>query len=235
MSGPAGRPKPDGLVWKAWASGILKLVLGGVFIYVIAGRTDYWQGWVLVGVGVLSYVAALAVMWDKRDLIRERTKPGPGVKGWDRAMVTGFRLLLGAVLVVGYLDAGRFGWSPPFPWWAYVLAYAGMIVATVPALWAMRVNAFFSSHVRIQHDRGHRVCTDGPYRWVRHPGYAGILLFGPLLPVALGSRWALIPGLLCVPLLVWRTVLEDRTLHRELEGYVEYSRQVRFRLVPGVW
>ena len=225
----------DSLVWKAWASGILKLVLGGVFIYVIAGRTDYWQGWVLVGVGVVSYIAALVVMWDKRDLIRERSKPGPGVKGWDRAMVAVFRVLLSAVLVVGYLDAGRYGWSPSFPWWVYVVAYGAMTAATVPAMWAMRVNAFFSSHVRIQTDRGHAVCSEGPYAWVRHPGYSGILLYGPLLPIVMGSLWALIPGLLCIPLLVWRTMREDATLQAELPGYREYAAEVKYRLLPGVW
>ncbi len=231
----AEQDRADGLVWKAWASGVLKLVLGGVFIYVIAGRTDYWQGWLMVGVGLLSYVVALVVMWDRRDLIRERTKPGPGVKGWDRAMVVVFRLLLSAVLVLGYLDAGRFGWSPPLPWWVYLLAYLAMAAATVPALWAMRVNAFFSSHVRIQRDRGHAVCSDGPYRWVRHPGYTGILLYGPLLPLALGSLWALIPGLLCIPLMVWRTAREDATLQAELPGYQDYTQRVRYRLLPGVW
>jgi protein-S-isoprenylcysteine O-methyltransferase Ste14 len=225
----------DPLLWKAWASGILKVVLGGVLIYVIAGRTDYWQGWVLVGVGVLSYGAALAVLWDRRDLIRERSRPGPGVKGWDRAMVALLRVLMSAVLVVGYLDAGRYGWSPTLPWWSYLLSYAAMALATVPALWAMKVNAFFSSHVRIQHDRGHRVCREGPYRWVRHPGYSGIVLYGPLLPLALGSLWALIPGLLCIPLLVWRTSREDATLQRELPGYADYAQQVRYRLLPGVW
>jgi protein-S-isoprenylcysteine O-methyltransferase Ste14 len=225
----------DPLVWKAWASGVLKLVLGGVFVWVFAGRADYWQAWVLVGAGLISYVAALAVLWDRRDLLRERSRPGPGVKGWDRAVVVVFRLLLSAVLVVGYLDAGRFAWSPALAWWVYVVAYALMVAATVPALWAMRVNAFFSSHVRIQEERGHRVCREGPYRWVRHPGYVGILLYGPLLPLALGSLWALIPGLLCIPLLVWRTAREDATLRAELPGYADYARQVRYRLVPGVW
>ncbi len=189
----------------------------------------------LVGVGVLSYAAALAVLWDRRDLIRERSSPGPGVEGWDRVMVATFRLLLSAVMVVGYLDAGRFGWSPELPWWSYATAYAAMILATIPALWAMKVNPFFSSHVRIQWDRGHRVCRDGPYRWVRHPGYSGIVLYGPLLPLVLGSLWAMIPGVLCIPLLVWRTAREDATLQRELPGYAEYARQVRYRLLPGIW
>ncbi len=221
--------------WKAWASGVIKLALGAVFIYVVAGRTDYWQGWVLLGLGLLSYAAAIAVLWDRKDLLAERLKPGPGVKGWDRAVVVIFKLLLGAELAVGYLDAGRYGWSPELPWWVYGVAYVCLVAAGAWSLWAMRVNAFFSSHVRIQEDRGHAVCREGPYRWVRHPGYSGVLLYGPLLPLGLGSLWALIPGLLCIPLLIWRTMWEDRTLQAELPGYAEFAREVRYRLVPGVW
>ena len=96
-------------------------------------------------------------------------------------------------------------------------------------------NRFFSTVVRIQKDRGHTVQTGGPYRFVRHPGYASLLVSYISLPFALGSWWACIPvGVLVINLLV-RTHLEDRTLHNELEGYDGYARRVRFRLVPGIW
>ena len=99
----------------------------------------------------------------------------------------------------------------------------------------MAANAFFSTMVRIQHDRGHAVATGGPYRFVRHPGYVGAMLFTVAVPVMLGSWWALIPAGLAVPLYVLRTVLEDRTLHEELPGYAEYAQGTRYRLLPGVW
>jgi protein-S-isoprenylcysteine O-methyltransferase Ste14 len=99
----------------------------------------------------------------------------------------------------------------------------------------MASNRFFSSVVRIQADRGHTVATGGPYRFVRHPGYAGFIAgsFGAAL--LLGSRWALLPALLSAVLLVVRTVLEDRTLRAELPGYAEYAARVRHRLLPHVW
>ena len=101
--------------------------------------------------------------------------------------------------------------------------------------WAQSVNKFFEPSVRIQTDRGHHVIDTGPYRIIRHPGYAfGFLLFLGM-PLALGSLWALIPAVMLCPLLVVRTVLEDRTLHNELPGYEEYAQRVRYSLIPGVW
>jgi protein-S-isoprenylcysteine O-methyltransferase Ste14 len=101
--------------------------------------------------------------------------------------------------------------------------------------WATSVNKFFEPSVRIQTDRGHRVIDIGPYGIIRHPGYAFGFAFFLGIPLALGSLWALIPAVMLCPLLVVRTVLEDRTLQNELPGYKQYAQRVRYRLVPGVW
>ena len=99
----------------------------------------------------------------------------------------------------------------------------------------MVANRFFSAVVRIQHDRGHKVVRDGPYRIVRHPGYAGGLYTWLTAPLMLGTLWAYIPALLTVCALVVRTALEDRTLIQELPGYAEYTARTRYRLLPGIW
>jgi protein-S-isoprenylcysteine O-methyltransferase Ste14 len=96
-------------------------------------------------------------------------------------------------------------------------------------------NRFFSGVVRIQVDRGHHVVTSGPYRWVRHPGYAGALLDYWLTPIFLDSLWTFIPVAALTVVLVVRTALEDRALQDELPGYREYVRETRFRLLPGIW
>jgi protein-S-isoprenylcysteine O-methyltransferase Ste14 len=101
--------------------------------------------------------------------------------------------------------------------------------------WATVSNAFFSLAYRIQDDRGHRVATGGPYRYVRHPGYLGSVAFELMTPIMLGSLWALVPGALSALLLVVRTAREDRGLQADLEGYSEYANHVRFRLIPGIW
>jgi protein-S-isoprenylcysteine O-methyltransferase Ste14 len=99
----------------------------------------------------------------------------------------------------------------------------------------MLTNEFFSRDVRIQEDRGHAVVSDGPYRLVRHPGYAGFIVATLATPLVLGSLWALIPAALATAGLVVRTALEDRTLKEELDGYREFAQQTRYRLLPGIW
>lgn len=79
------------------------------------------------------------------------------------------------------------------------------------------------------------MCTTGPYRFVRHPGYVGAIVQAFGAPLLLGSLWALIPGALAALLMIVRTALEDRMLRAELAGYAEYAQQVRFRLLPGIW
>ena len=96
-------------------------------------------------------------------------------------------------------------------------------------------NRFFSSMVRIQTERGHQVISTGPYRWIRHPGYTGALLLYLATPIFLDSRWAFLPALFLTIVLLIRTNLEDKVLQNELEGYREYAKRVRYRLLPGVW
>jgi protein-S-isoprenylcysteine O-methyltransferase Ste14 len=89
--------------------------------------------------------------------------------------------------------------------------------------------------VRIQTERGHQVVSTGPYRWMRHPGYAGALLAYLATPFFLDSQWAILPAIFISIVLVIRTSLEDRTLQEELPGYREYAGRVHYRLLPGVW
>ena len=102
-------------------------------------------------------------------------------------------------------------------------------------VWATASNAYFSQIVRIQTERGHTVASGGPYRCVRHPAYAGAILYELAVPVLLASAWSAVPSVLAAILLILRTALEDRTLQSELIGYPEYTRKVLYRLLPGVW
>jgi protein-S-isoprenylcysteine O-methyltransferase Ste14 len=101
--------------------------------------------------------------------------------------------------------------------------------------WAVISNKFFSDVIRIQVDRGHTVVSHGPYQHVRHPGYIGMISYALATPFLLDSPWALIPGGVTVSLIIVRTVVEDRTLLAELDGYQDYAARVRYRLLPGVW
>jgi protein-S-isoprenylcysteine O-methyltransferase Ste14 len=170
-----------------------------------------------------------------RGLMVERLKSGPGVKRWDRIYFTFSTLLYFVSLVVAGLDVGRFGWTGPLPGWAYAAGTAIYILGNAIFLWVKVTNRFFSTLVRIQTDRGHTVCREGPYRYIRHPGYIGGMLYMLAGALLLGSLWAvLMQALACLSLVV-RTALEDWTLQKELPGYADYARQVKYRLVPGIW
>jgi protein-S-isoprenylcysteine O-methyltransferase Ste14 len=138
-------------------------------------------------------------------------------------------------LIVAGLDAGRRLWSRRFPPLVYAAAILVYCLGQFLMLWAKRTNDYFSSVVRIQFDRGQTVCCEGPYRYVRHPGYLGGLTFGLSAPLLLGSLVALIPAALAALMLVARTVLEDNTLITELDGYKLYANAVKFRLLPHIW
>jgi protein-S-isoprenylcysteine O-methyltransferase Ste14 len=114
-------------------------------------------------------------------------------------------------------------------------ALAVILASYAFSSWALIENRFFSSVVRIQKERDHQVVSSGPYRWVRHPGYAGALWLYLATPLFLDSVWAFIPAVLLMAVLVIRTRLEDRTLQEELDGYREYAQRVRYRLFPGIW
>lgn len=204
-------------------------------ILAMAGRWNFWQGWVFSSINVLSVVIASFFFRRKIDLLKERLRPGPGVKWWDKAFWAIYAPLLIAMLAAACLDAGRRYWGPSAPTPAVIAGVAIYAASNALMLWAMWCNNWFSTVMRLQLDREQRVVDSGPYRIVRHPGYAAAILQAPGAALALGSIRALAPAGAIVLLLIARTAMEDRTLRRELAGYDEFTRQTRYRLAPGVW
>jgi protein-S-isoprenylcysteine O-methyltransferase Ste14 len=155
-------------------------------------------------------------------------------KPWDKLLAPLVGLGGGLVPLVAGLDA-LFDWSPTFSLPVKIVSLAIILAGYVLGSYALIENRFFSGMVRIQTDRGHQVVSSGPYRWMRHPGYAGALLAYLATPLFLDSQWAFLPAVLLTILLVIRAGLEDRVLQDELEGYRDYARRVRYRLLPGAW
>jgi protein-S-isoprenylcysteine O-methyltransferase Ste14 len=207
------------------------LALLGAILFGCAGRIDLRMFWAFLGVWAIAIVVGLLVA--DPTLIQERMRPGPG--GEDYATVILFTpLWLGQSVVAG-LDVGRYHWSDGVPPAVQVIALLAMAAGMAVVVWAEAVNRFFSSVIRIQSERGHHVITTGPYRYLRHPGYASSPLIFIGGGLALGSWLAALIGLFLVLPLVRRTAQEDRILHEQLEGYAAYAQQVRYRLFPGVW
>jgi protein-S-isoprenylcysteine O-methyltransferase Ste14 len=207
-------------------------------LFISAGRLQWWEGWAYTGMTLVVLVLSRSLMLLKNpDMARERAEAGQreNVKAWDK-------ILLPVIAVYGplisWIIAGldeRFGWTPDLPDYIQIIALGVIFLCSMVGTWAMVVNRFFSSHVRIQTDRGHTVVSTGPYRLVRHPGYAGSILAWIAAPVFFSSYWVVIPSVMVIILTIIRTALEDRTLKEELPGYSEYTERVRYRLVPGVW
>ena len=205
------------------------VTLGGFFL--LAGRWDLPWLWAL-GIVASLYGLALSLTIDA-DLARERSRPGPG--GVDRGRQWILSVVVGAQVVVACLDVGRFHWSdsvPPALRAAGLLLFAGGYGLVT---WSVAVNRFFASVVRVQADRGHTIIESGPYHYVRHPGYIGMLLSYGVIGLAIGSWWSLVPGILCLALVLRRALLEDAYLLEHLHGYREYATTVPYRLIPGVW
>lgn len=209
------------------------LVMIGL-LFLVAGRWDYWQAWVYTILNMVILALMGTLFTRNAELVEERLNPKEGMKGWDKfyfAVTTPMYII---ALVLAGLDA-RFGWTMTMPlavYWGSVVIY---VLGQGIFIWARYTNNYFSSVVRIQTDRGQTVCKDGPYRYVRHPGYVGGFLFTITIGLMLGSWWASIPQVFAALMLIWRTAREDRTLQAELPGYKEFAQETKYRLLPGVW
>jgi protein-S-isoprenylcysteine O-methyltransferase Ste14 len=210
------------------------IIMGGV-LFLTAGRIDWPAAWIFLGTYALTILTV--GVWVARkhpDVINERGKIAHNAKSWDKVLMTIYTVMLFVLFAVAGFDAGRYSWST-MPLAVQIVGYAGFLLAMAVTYWAMAVNPFLATIVRIQADRGHYVVTAGPYRYVRHPMYATMFFMWPGIALELGSWWALIPAAVIVIVFVIRTALEDKTLQAGLPGYAEYAHQTRYRLIPGIW
>jgi protein-S-isoprenylcysteine O-methyltransferase Ste14 len=206
-----------------------------LFLFGGAGQVAWSRGWIctVLYLGAFYISRAVlqrlnpAVLEQRQTAIREDTKP------YDKVLL---RLLL-ALTIIQPLLAGldfRFnGDSTPF--WTVYPGIASFIGAAILITWVLVKNPHAESSVRIQSDRGHRVIVSGPYRFIRHPMYSGLIQLHQSVALILGSRWTIGLAALITILFLWRTAMEDRTLRRELPGYEEYTTITRYRLMPGIW
>ncbi|MBN2502429.1 MAG: isoprenylcysteine carboxylmethyltransferase family protein [Anaerolineales bacterium] len=207
----------------------------GLLLFLAAGQVKWLEGWIFIICYLLSFLIFL--IWGVRKdpaLLRERARSGSnGGKSWDGIILRIHVLFTLGILVLAGLDQ-RFGWStvpPTLQWIAFIVLEFSWFLSH----WALRSNPFASGAVRIQEERGHVVSTGGPYRFVRHPMYIAQILYMLVFPIFIDSWWALLIGILDVILFIVRTALEDKTLQTELPGYKAFTRQTRFRLIPGIW
>jgi len=216
---------------------VIMIIFFLALIFVPAGTFKWPEAWIFLLL-YFSWLTAVIIWMKKNDpgLLKERmtAKRKKNVKSWDKILIFSYSLVALVLMVLTGLDAVRFRWSH-VPLIIKVIGFLGFIPAMSIVTWTMKENTYLSEMVRIQEERGHQVCTTGPYQYVRHPMYVGVIIFLFCLPLSLGSLYALIPASVSVILFIFRTALEDKTLYNELPGYKEYAEKVRYRLIPGMW
>jgi protein-S-isoprenylcysteine O-methyltransferase Ste14 len=204
-------------------------------LFLSSGDLKWGMAWVYIILHVSISAISMRIMTAKSPgLLAERLHPGAGVKAWDKLLASVTMLLVPVILIVSGLDR-RCGWSADISILIQLVAFIIWLLGNIFSKWGAVSNQFYSRNVRIQKERGHTVVTDGPYQYVRHPGYAGAMVAGMATPIMLGSWWALTAVGVQVLLLIIRTALEDQMLQEELPGYAEYATQTQYRLVPGIW
>jgi protein-S-isoprenylcysteine O-methyltransferase Ste14 len=210
--------------------------MAGALLVATSGRWNWAMAWALVGVYAVTFIAQLVLLLPRDPgLLAERaSRMGANTKPWDRVLLPLYGLSTLALLVIAGLDM-RFDWSGRLPPWLQFVGLGLALAGNGLVTWSMVANPFFAFSVRLQQERGQTVATGGPYSVVRHPGYVGAILFALGTALLLGSPWSLVPAFASVGLLAVRTGLEDRTLRAELEGYADYTRRTKYRLLPGVW
>lgn len=218
---------------------ILRVVIGlgiwGGLLFAAAGTVAWPRAWAQLALWLLTVVVNFSVLLRVNPaVVAARLKGQRTSARFERAMIP--FLLVGTVAlpVIAGLDAVRFGWSshPPWTLWPGILLHAGGDAIMV---WAMAVNPFLEKTIRIQTERHHEVVTTGPYAWVRHPMYTGVIVLMVGMPLVLGSWWTFVPvGALTLGVII-RMLFEEALLRRELPGYMEYADRTRYRLLPGIW
>jgi protein-S-isoprenylcysteine O-methyltransferase Ste14 len=213
----------------------VQLLIMAAAYFITAGSLNIWRAWLYFGIAAVTYfVSSLIFIKYNPGLINERAKERENTRSWDKALLSLYLLIgfIGTHIVAG-LDS-RFEWSSLDI--IYMIPGAVLyIVAALIQIKSMLANKYFEATVRIQSDREQQVVKDGPYKIVRHPGYASVLLSFIAIPFMIGSLYGLICTAAVFIIMFTRTALEDKMLQKELPGYSQYAREVKFRLIPGIW
>jgi protein-S-isoprenylcysteine O-methyltransferase Ste14 len=222
-------------IWKL-AKGILAMIIWFGAAFAGAGRLDWARGWVCIAIYALVMAATGALvkrfnpgLTEARARVLRKDTPL-----FDKIFLWTYLPLTFIQVFVAGLDVVRFH-ALPLPEWTLLPGIVLFAAAMAMVAWSLLANPFAESTVRIQPDRGQTVVSTGPYRFVRHPMYVGLILIWPAAALMWGSGWAMAVAALMLILVVWRTAKEDSFLRRELPGYQEYAALTRFRLVPGLW
>ena len=209
-------------------------VVFGFILFFLSGNFLWMEAWIFLI--ILTFLMAYMLFWLNKhnpQVLRSRTS----LKGMSKKDMILMSLLIAsffAFFIVVILDGGRYHWST-VPLWGKIIGYIGFVIGFIIIFLVMKENSFAAKVVRVDKEAGHKVITTGPYAVVRHPMYSGYILWFFSMSIALGSLYGLIPVVFMTILLIVRISFEEKLLHQELEGYTEYTKKVKKRLIPWIW
>jgi len=221
---------------KAFLAPIRWIIITGLLFFLASGEMNNLRVWIYIGVYTLGgFIVGILLYKKSPKLLNDRGKMQEGTKQLDKYIILTYFLF---AIVITPLVAGidrRLNLTELLPFYYLYVGIILYIISAIFSTWAMIYNPFFEGTVRIQKDKNHNVISKGPYKIVRHPGYLGMLLGSVSIPLALGSVLAFIPMFIMIILIFVRTYYEDTTLQKELIGYSEYCKEVKYRLIPLLW
>jgi protein-S-isoprenylcysteine O-methyltransferase Ste14 len=220
---------------KAIIASYLGVLLFAGLVFLGAWKVAYWQGVLYVVLALVGVTLSHILVPAGSTITVDRAREVPSGRDWDKRLLGAYFSVNIVTFVIAGMDSGRFRWTGDVPAGVTVAGAVLMLSGQVLFALAKRENAFFSSTVRIQAERGHQICETGLYRFVRHPGYLGMLTSLLAFPLVMNSYWAFVPAGIGASVLVVRTVLEDRFLAAELPGYTDYTYRTRRKLLPGLF
>ena len=211
---------------------VFTLIIQGIILFISAWTIKWHWAWIFLSLGIIMLIINLFVI--PVELMEERGKKKENVKKWDKILTSINIIPMLGIYIVSGLDY-RLGWSINPSILIHITGLVFYFLGSMFFTWSMISNKYFSTMVRIQIERGHEVATSGPYKYIRHPGYVGFIVMVLATPLSLGTLYALLMSGITIILLIIRTSLEDKTLKNELEGYLEYSNKVKYKLIPFIW
>ena len=220
---------------KAIIASYVGVLVFAAFVFLGAWKIAYWQGLLYLLLALVGATLSHVLVPAGSTITADRAREAQAGQAWDKRLLGVLFLVNIVAFLTAGLDSGRFHWTGNVPFGVTVVGAVLMLVGQVLFAIAKRENVHFSSTVRIQSERGHQVCDTGLYRFVRHPGYLGMLLSQLAFPLVMNSYWAFVPAGIAAGVLVVRTVLEDRFLSEHLTGYADYTNRTRSKLLPGLF
>ena len=219
------------LLFSALTKYIMGLLLVGALLFVPAGTLSYVNGWLFIGLLFVPMLILGAVLFIKSPELLKKRLDAKEKENTQKGVVALSALLFLAGFIVAGLDH-RFGWTQ-VPRWCVILSSVILLVSYALYAEVMRENAYLSRTIKVQEDQ--KVIDKGLYGIVRHPMYAVTICLFLSIPVILGSWWALLCFLPYVAVIVIRITNEEKVLEAGLEGYSDYKKRVKYRIIPFVW